>query len=503
MTPFRHLLTPLLLLLFLPAQPLSAADAPRTPLRHGFNLLERFQWNPQADGEYREADFAIIHDWGFNFVRLPMDYRFWIKNNDWTQIDDARLAGIDRAVAYGRQYGIHVCLNFHRAPGYSVNTSVREPASLWTDPEALRVCTLHWAHFARRYRDIPPEALSFNLLNEPAGVDAATCSRVCRALIAAIRAEDPDRPIMVDGLDWGSKPVPDLDDLAGVVHAGRGYFPMSVTHYRAEWTPGQTATPCWPPLPVFSPWYGRGKPDWQSPLVLRGAFAPGELRLETGRISAAVRLRVLADDAPIHDTRYDVRPGPGWTNLVHQPQWSCWQGERTEPIRITLPHPCTTLTLAVEDGDWMTVDTLVYTEKISGRSARIVFSQEWGRRQGAPLRWNGFDAAEPFSTDGAAADALLRERLIVPWSALRARGIPVMVGEFGAYNKTPHPIVLRWMEDCLRLWQTEERGWALWNLRGSFGVLDSDRTDVAYENFRGHKLDREMLDLLRRYAKPR
>jgi endoglucanase len=37
----------------------------------------------------------------------------------------------------------------------------------------------------------------------------------------------------------------------------------------------------------------------------------------------------------------------------------------------------------------------------------------------------------------------------------------------------------------------------LWNLRGSFGVLDSQREDVAYEDFRGRKLDRAMLELLR------
>jgi endoglucanase len=36
----------------------------------------------------------------------------------------------------------------------------------------------------------------------------------------------------------------------------------------------------------------------------------------------------------------------------------------------------------------------------------------------------------------------------------------------------------------------------MWNLRGGFGVLDSDRADVKYEDFRGHKLDRKMLELL-------
>jgi endoglucanase len=53
------------------------------------------------------------------------------------------------------------------------------------------------------------------------------------------------------------------------------------------------------------------------------------------------------------------------------------------------------------------------------------------------------------------------------------------------------------MSDCLAVWH--EAGWgnALWNLRGSFGILDSERKDVAYEDFGGHKLDRKMLELLR------
>jgi hypothetical protein len=42
-------------------------------------------------------------------------------------------------------------------------------------------------------------------------------------------------------------------------------------------------------------------------------------------------------------------------------------------------------------------------------------------------------------------------------------------------------------------------GWALWNLHGSFGILDSGRADVDYEDYRGHKMDRKMLDLLRKY----
>lgn len=90
----------------------------------------------------------------------------------------------------------------------------------------------------------------------------------------------------------------------------------------------------------------------------------------------------------------------------------------------------------------------------------------------------------------------LKRETIEPWQALEAEGVKVYVGEFGAYNKTPHKVVLAWMSDQLSLWRQAQWGWALWNLRGDFGVLDSQRVDVKYQIYKGHKLDRRMLDLL-------
>jgi endoglucanase len=75
-------------------------------------------------------------------------------------------------------------------------------------------------------------------------------------------------------------------------------------------------------------------------------------------------------------------------------------------------------------------------------------------------------------------------------------GGPIHVGEWGCYNKTPHEVCLAWMSDLLTLWSEAGWGWAMWNMRGDFGVLDSGRSDVAYEKFYGHQLDRKMLELL-------
>ncbi len=53
------------------------------------------------------------------------------------------------------------------------------------------------------------------------------------------------------------------------------------------------------------------------------------------------------------------------------------------------------------------------------------------------------------------------------------------------------------MQASLDNWKRAGMGWALWNLRGSFGVVDSGRADVRYESYLGHELDRHMLELLR------
>jgi endoglucanase len=120
--------------------------------------------------------------------------------------------------------------------------------------------------------------------------------------------------------------------------------------------------------------------------------------------------------------------------------------------------------------------------------------------------WVGKDRFESFKTPvwpltddkGQVWDrAKLKQEYLDKYKPLTDRGALVHVSEFGCYNKTAHEVVLAWMSDCLSLWHEAGWGWAVWNFRGDFGVMDSGRTDVAYEDFQGHKLDRKMLELLR------
>ena len=145
---------------------ITASSLPRW---RGFNLLEKFIATNRND-PFQESDFAIMAELGFDFVRLPMSYWCWSDPNDWLLLKEDKLAEIDQAVAFGKQYGIHVSINFHRGPGYSVDRSAEEPFNLWRDTEAQKAFNYHWKHFAERYKGRPNREVSFNLLNEPATI---------------------------------------------------------------------------------------------------------------------------------------------------------------------------------------------------------------------------------------------------------------------------------------------------------------------------------------------
>jgi endoglucanase len=334
------------------------------PLWRGFNLQEKFTHRPDEwlsiapewgarNEPFRESDFALIRELGFNFVRLPMSYKCWCEEHDWYALKEKHLKEIDRAVEYGRQYGIHVAINFHRSPGYTINDVVflpqyREKTSVWEDEETLKACAFHWRHFAERYKGLHNRQVSFNLFNEPVRTTEEKHDRVIRYLVSEIRAVDPNRLIVIDGFNF--RPSSTLIDLK-IAQCARGYNPGMVTHYLATWGGSPDVQPTWP----------------------------------------------------------------------------------------------------MQDAEGVV--------------------------------WDKDRLANTFG----------------PWRELERKGVGLYVGEFGVYNKTPHEVALRWMEDNLALWKAYGWGWAMWCFRGSFGIADSGRSDVRYEKYRGIHLDRAMYELLKRY----
>ena len=107
------------------------------PRWRGFNLLNKFMADSQKP--FDERDFADIAELGFDFVRLPLDYRCWTDPDNPKTLKEPMLKEIDQAVELGKKHAIHVQINFHRAPGFTV-AKPAEPKSIWSDPEILGVC---------------------------------------------------------------------------------------------------------------------------------------------------------------------------------------------------------------------------------------------------------------------------------------------------------------------------------------------------------------------------
>lgn len=475
------------------------ASHDKLPRWRGFNLLEKFQVRGQSP--FVEKDFQLIRRLGFNFVRLPMDYRCWIVDGDWEKFNEQSLKEIDQAVEWGRQYNIHVCVNFHRAPGYTV-AKPEEKLSLWTDAEAQRVCALHWAAFARRYKGIPNERLSFNLFNEPAKIEAPVYAEVVRKVVAAIRKEDPNRLIISDGLEWGKNPIPELRELR-IAQATRGYSPGDLSHYKASWAGGDkhTVVPRWPnpntlPGTIITP----QKKEGGNAIVINGPFVTNTaLRLHVQKVSVAAKLVVEADQTPIFEKAFKCGPGDGeWKKVEFSEQFKIYQNIYDRDYTVTIPANTRQVKVHVVEGDWLQIDQVGLKAATESTEAVVNLVSAYGKKAD-PFRYAPGQSGGPILDISVKDGKWLWETGVQPWKDLEASGVGIFVGEWGCYNKTPHDVVLRWAEDNLANWKKANMGWAMWNLRGSFGILDSGRADVQYEEFEGHKLDRKLLDLLQRY----
>ena len=454
-------------------------------------MLEKFTTGNQRP--FVERDFEWLAGWGFNFVRLPLDYRCWAETPA-AEFQESTLREIDQAIEFGRQHGVHVNLNFHHAPGYCVNIP-KEQCTLWSDPTMQAQLARHWGVFAKRYRGIPSRQLSFDLVNEPSGVSNAGYATVMAQAVAAIRAEDPARLIIADGNKWGTQPVPELMPL-GIAQSTRGYEPMLVSHYRASWIGGsdQYPEPVWPiPAGMNNHLYGEDKPELHSPLVLNVNGRPAEqLEIRVAHVSAQAELLVRADGNVVLRKMFTPGPGAGEWKKSTPNKWGGYDADYDLSCHAELPAGTREIQIEVGQGDWLT-----FSEIQLGQRVLRPTGTEWGVKQ------EPFIVSEhgvrPVTARFSHSRETLQKKMIVPWQKLAAQGVGVHVGEWGVFNQTPHAVALAWMRDCLANWQAAGWGWALWNLRGSFGILDSDRLDVKYEEFQGHKLDRRMLELLREF----
>ena len=184
-----------------------------------------------------EKDFEVIASWGFDHVRLPVDYNV-IQDAEGRMMEEG-LARIDAALRFCEKTGLHMVLDLHKTPGFSFDPQEQEMGFFRSAPDQQRFYTI-WESLAARYAD-KSEMLMFDLLNEitePAYLE--DWNRISAECIRRIRRTMPDVRILVGSYHHNAvSAVKDLPAPADdkVFYSFHCYDPHTYTHQGAYWMP--------------------------------------------------------------------------------------------------------------------------------------------------------------------------------------------------------------------------------------------------------------------------
>ncbi len=175
-----------------------------------------------------DDDFAIIAKAGFNTVRLPVRWSGHSATTAPYTIDPAFMKRVKAVVARARTSGLNVILNDHNF----------DPLFSAPDANGERLAGL-WKQVAAQFADTPRDHVWFEIENEPH--DKLTNANLVATLtpsLNAIRATNPDRPVIVGGEFWSginSLATLALPNDANIVPTFHYYDPFTFTHQGAAW----------------------------------------------------------------------------------------------------------------------------------------------------------------------------------------------------------------------------------------------------------------------------
>ncbi|MBQ3662947.1 MAG: cellulase family glycosylhydrolase [Clostridia bacterium] len=198
-------------------------------------------WMSQCDyseerlhGFIRESDYQQIAEWGFDHVRLPVDYNV-IQNADGSMKEEG-LRLIDHALELAEKHRLNTVLDLHKTQGFSFDAGEHEDGFFESEKYQEYFYTV-WECFAKRYGT--HGGIMFDLLNEVTEERyIGTWNRVSQECIRRIRESATDVPILVGSYRWNSaKTVPELNSPLDdhVFYNFHFYEPIHFTHQGAYW----------------------------------------------------------------------------------------------------------------------------------------------------------------------------------------------------------------------------------------------------------------------------
>jgi hypothetical protein len=316
--------------------------------------------------------------------------------------------------------------------------------------------------------------------------------------IDRIQAINPDRIIFVDGLNYARDIMLSLKDRKNIIQALHVYDPFNLTHYKASWVEGSDSwpLPVWPMTDINVYLYGPVKSEYQSPLILEGSYPKDmEVIVNVHQVSIQSNLDIKLDNTTIFSKSFvcSSATGDDWTKIIST-QWG-YQNISDRDYSVMLPHSGTKITFANTVGDWMTFNKITL-RTTTDTLVIIPANTSWATKQ----------SAYKITADGRITyldgnPAVPLGSLIQKLEKARSENIAVMIQEFGVYNKTPYKVTNSYLKDIISVFNNNNVGYAMWNLIGTMGIINSERTDCAYEPYRGKSIDRQMTEIIQSSGK--
>jgi endoglucanase len=210
----------------------SGADAPRAlPVGACINLGNQLEAQAEtAHGGVRiePSDFKRIREAGFTTVRIPVRWSNKTGAGPDYAIDPKWMGRVSEVVDQALAAGLNVVLNDHHFDELD-----NDPAGNSAKLAAM------WRQIAARFADRPTSRLWFEIENEPHDkLTNAILGETLAPALKAIRASNPDRPVIIGGDNWSG-----IDSLAtlelpadpNVYPTFHYYEPFDFTHQGAAW----------------------------------------------------------------------------------------------------------------------------------------------------------------------------------------------------------------------------------------------------------------------------
>jgi endoglucanase len=199
-------------------------------LGRGVNILGYDSlWDNFEKGRFKEQHFKVIHEGGFQTVRINLHVLQRMHPRNGYKLEDAWLSTLDWAVKNATANQLMVILDLHNYTDISKDPIGFKPRFL-----------AFWEQIAARFQHATNNVI-FEILNEPNGrLNPGLWNQFLAEALAIIRTTNPTRTLVVAPPFWND--IDHLDELAlpegdgNIIVTVHYYEPMEFTHQGASWS---------------------------------------------------------------------------------------------------------------------------------------------------------------------------------------------------------------------------------------------------------------------------